>query len=114
MFAKLKQKTIEEKAQKDGQATPKKAKVACLSARARLVYHVVLMTSRMDLMQVPSSFCSCDTAKHNTIRRECCPYHTIQTENSLIMCVALFYRAFVVWALIRKACKLVGDCYCTC
>ena len=34
MFAKLKQKTIEEKAQKDGQAIPKKAKVACLFCKS--------------------------------------------------------------------------------
>lgn len=31
MFAKLKQKTIEEKGQKDGQGTPKKAKVSHLA-----------------------------------------------------------------------------------
>ena len=34
MFANLKQITLEEKAQKDGQATPKKAKVACLFCKS--------------------------------------------------------------------------------
>ena len=33
MFAKLKQKTIEEKGQKDGQGTPKKAKVNHLAVK---------------------------------------------------------------------------------